>query len=139
MALLRWLLVCSIILLSCICKQALLDIPIGGRRDASPNDPGVHQALQFAMNEYNRGSNDAFSSRVSEVVRVRTQIVSGLKYYLNVKIGRTVCRKERKEVTDLENCAFHEQPKLAKTMTCNFVVYSIPWMNSISLTSNECT
>lgn len=39
------------------------------------------------------------------------QIVSGIKYYFNVKIGRTVCRKG---ASDLENCAFHNTPKLAQ-------------------------
>lgn len=40
------------------------------------------------------------------------QIVSGIKYYFTVKIGRTVCRKG---ASDLENCAFHNAPnKLAQ-------------------------
>lgn len=40
------------------------------------------------------------------------QIVSGIKYYFAVKIGRTVCRKGA--TTDHENCAFHTTPKLAQ-------------------------
>ncbi|XP_007427618.1 cystatin-2-like [Python bivittatus] len=135
MALSRRLLVCSILLLSCLCKQALLQRLPGGLTEASLEDPGVRRALQFAINEYNRASNDMYSSRVSEVVRVQTQVVSGLKYYFTVKVGRTVCRKG---VSDLENCALHEGPNLAKTMTCNFEVYSIPWMNSISLQKSNC-
>ncbi|KAG8133119.1 hypothetical protein E2320_010930 [Naja naja] len=136
MALLRGLLVCSVLLLSCICKQALGIRLIGGLEDASPEEPGVREALQFAMNEYNRGSNDMYASRVSEMVQVQKQIVSGMKYYFTVKIGRTVCRKES---SDLENCAFHSTPKLAQTMTCTFEVYNIPWRNSISLLKSSCT
>ncbi|KAL7984631.1 hypothetical protein Chor_003201 [Crotalus horridus] len=185
MALLRGFLVCSLLLLSCICKEALGTRLLGGRENASPEEPGVAKALQFAMNEYNRGSNDMYSSRVSEVVEAQKQvavavlidilavrpitryplqswavrminifkhvldsaimfripifytmqIVSGIKYYFTVKIGRTVCRKG---ATDLENCAFHNAPKLAQTMTCTFEVYNIPWRNFISLEKSSC-
>ncbi|KAK9403676.1 cystatin-2-like [Crotalus adamanteus] len=136
MALLRGFLVCSLLLLSCICKEALGTRLLGGLENASPEEPGVARALQFAMNEYNRGSNDMYSSRVSEVVEAQKQIVSGIKYYFTVKIGRTVCRKG---ATDLENCAFHNAPKLAQTMTCTFEVYNIPWRNFISLEKSSCT
>uniref|UniRef100_A0A6B2F5S4 Cystatin domain-containing protein n=1 Tax=Bothriechis nubestris TaxID=1766655 RepID=A0A6B2F5S4_9SAUR len=135
MALLRGLLVCSLLLLSCICKEALGTRLLGGREDVSPREPGVATALQFAMNEYNRGSNDMYSSRVSEVVEAQKQIVSGIKYYFTVKIGRTVCRKG---ATDLENCAFYNAPKPAQTTTCIFEVYNIPWRNIISLEKSSC-
>uniref|UniRef100_A0A182C5U0 Cystatin n=1 Tax=Phalotris mertensi TaxID=1260334 RepID=A0A182C5U0_9SAUR len=136
MASLRGLLVCGFLLLSCVCKQALGTRLLGGLEDASPEEPGVRSALQFAMNQYNRGSNDMYHSRVSEVVQARKQIVSGIKYYFTVKIGRTVCRKG---ASDLENCAFHNTPKLAQTMTCTFEVYNIPWRNIISLEKSSCT
>lgn len=74
MALLRGLLVCSVLLLSCICKQALGIRLLGGRENASPEEPDVRRALEFAMNEYNRGSNDMYHSRVSEVVEVQKQV-----------------------------------------------------------------
>lgn len=74
MAFLRGLLVCSVLLLSCICNQALGSRLLGGREDASPEEPGVREALQFAMNEYNRGSNDMYHSRVSEVVQAQKQV-----------------------------------------------------------------
>ncbi|XP_070603110.1 cystatin-2-like [Erythrolamprus reginae] len=137
MALLRGILVCSLLLLGCVCNQALgtrIGIP-GGLWDASLEEPEVRSALQFAMNEYNRGSNDMYHSRVSEVVRAEQQVVSGMKYYFTVKIGRTVCRQG---ASDLENCAFHTTPKLAQTTTCTFEVYRIPWRNFISLEKNTC-
>uniref|UniRef100_A0A7N5KBP0 Cystatin domain-containing protein n=1 Tax=Ailuropoda melanoleuca TaxID=9646 RepID=A0A7N5KBP0_AILME len=136
MALLRWLLVCSTILLSCICKQALLQRLFGGPMNSSLEDAGARRALQFAMGEYNRASNDMYGSRVSEVLGVQTQVVSGLKYYFTVKVGRTVCRKE---VTDLETCEFHKGPNLAKTVTCRFEVYDVPWTSTISLVKSVCT
>ncbi|XP_074845422.1 cystatin-C [Carettochelys insculpta] len=108
---------------------------LGGLQEAEENDAGVQRALSFAMSEYNKASNDKYRSRVVELVRARKQIVAGIKYYLDAKIGRTTCTKSAKEVQD---CAFHEAPELAQRVTCNFVVYTIPWLNHISLEENKC-
>uniref|UniRef100_A0A670K893 Cystatin C n=1 Tax=Podarcis muralis TaxID=64176 RepID=A0A670K893_PODMU len=96
----RWLVACSALLLCA----------------ASVEEEGARRALQFAMNEYNRASNDKYASRVAEVVRVRKQIVSGVLYFFDVKVGRTTCPKS---VADVENCAFHEAPELAKVCSRN--------------------
>ncbi|CAM4540859.1 unnamed protein product [Lepidochelys olivacea] len=108
---------------------------LGGLLDAEENDEGVQRALRFAMSEYNKASNDKYRSRVAEVLRARKQIVSGVKYYLNVKVGRTTCMKSSTEVQD---CEFHEKPDLAKHVTCSFTVYTVPWLNQISLLENKC-
>ncbi|XP_061444006.1 cystatin-like [Rhineura floridana] len=129
----RWLVVCGALLVSAVLAtgQRLL----GGPMEASMDEEGVQRALQFAMNEYNRGSNDMYASRVSEVIRLRKQIVSGMKYFIDVKVGRTTCRKS---VADVGNCAFHEAPGMAKLQICNFVVYAVPWLNQVSLLENNC-
>ncbi|XP_033010001.1 cystatin-2-like [Lacerta agilis] len=134
MASLRWLVVCSALLLSAAPGQQ--QRLVGGLQDASADEDGARRALQFAMTEYNRGSNDKYASRVAEVVRVRKQIVSGVNYFFDVKVGRTTCLKS---VAEVENCAFHEAPELAKHVTCQFQVYSVPWTNHISLKRNNCT
>ncbi|XP_050808217.1 cystatin-C [Gopherus flavomarginatus] len=108
---------------------------LGGLMDAEENDEGVQRALRFAMSEYNKASNDKYRSRVAEVLQARKQIVSGVKYYLNVKVGRTTCTKSSTEVQD---CEFHSTPELAKHITCSFVVYTVPWLNKISLLENKC-
>ncbi|XP_025067901.1 cystatin-SN-like [Alligator sinensis] len=63
------------------------------------------------------------------------KIVSGIKYILDVELGRTTCTKS---ATDLQSCAFHKEPAMAKHVTCNFVVLSVPWLNQISLLKNNC-
>ncbi|XP_075781858.1 LOW QUALITY PROTEIN: cystatin-C [Pelodiscus sinensis] len=95
---------------------------LGGLQAAEENDAGVQRALRFAMSEYNKASNDVYRSAVAEVLQARKQIVSGVKYYLDVKVGRTTCTKSAKED---ESCVFHETPALAQRVTCNFVVYVI--------------
>ncbi|NXJ04815.1 CYT protein, partial [Odontophorus gujanensis] len=112
-------------------RSRLLGAPV----PVSENDEGVQRALQFAMAEYNRASNDKYSSRLVRVISVKRQLVSGIKYVLEVEIGRTTCPKSS---ADLQNCEFHEEPEMAKHTTCTFVVYNVPWLNEIKLLKSNC-
>lgn len=51
--------------------------PLGGLAEADVNEEGVQQALNFALSEYNKASNDAYHSRAMRVVRARTQVRPG--------------------------------------------------------------
>ncbi|XP_043837386.1 cystatin-like [Dromiciops gliroides] len=108
---------------------------LGGLFEANENEEDVQQALNFAVTEFNRGTNDKYGSRVFQVLRVRKQVVSGLKYYFDVEIRRTTCSKS---VADLSSCPYHVDPLLKKHSICQFVVYTIPWLNQTRLTKNEC-
>ncbi|KAF1527599.1 Cystatin, partial [Eudyptes sclateri] len=99
------------------------------------NDEGLQRALQFAMAEYNKASNDMYSSRVVRIISAKRQIVSGIKYIMKVEIGRTTCPKP---ATDLQSCAFHDAPQMAKHTVCDFIVYTIPWLNQIKLLGSSC-
>ncbi|NWW89338.1 CYT protein, partial [Rhynochetos jubatus] len=99
------------------------------------NDEGLQRALQFAMAEYNKASNDMYSSRVVRVLRAQKQIVAGIKYTMKVEVGRTTCTKP---ATNLQSCAFHDAPQMAKHHTCDFVVYTIPWLNQTQLLESSC-
>ncbi|XP_040468033.1 cystatin-like [Falco naumanni] len=99
------------------------------------NDEGLQRALQFAMAEYNKASNDMYSSRVVRVLSAQRQIVSGIKYLMKVEIGRTTCPKP---AADLQSCAFHDAPEMAMHTVCNFTVYVVPWLNEIKLLSTSC-
>lgn len=46
----------------------------GGFQDVDVNDEGAQNALNFAVVQYNRGSNDVFLSQVAEVVKVQRQV-----------------------------------------------------------------
>ncbi|NXS62105.1 CYT protein, partial [Brachypteracias leptosomus] len=99
------------------------------------NDEGVQRALQFAMTEYNRASNDMYSSKVVRIISAKKQIVSGIKYIIKVEIGRTTCQKP---AADPQSCSLHDAPQMAKHTICTFVVYSIPWLNEIKLLEKNC-
>ncbi|XP_025960022.1 cystatin-C [Dromaius novaehollandiae] len=108
---------------------------LGAPMDVTDNDEGLQRALHFAMAQYNKASNDKYSSRVVRIISAKRQIVSGVKYIMEVEIGRTNCTKS---VTDVQGCAFHDAPEMAKHVTCNFVVYTVPWLNQIRLLKNIC-
>uniref|UniRef100_A0A8C9FAS1 Egg-white cystatin n=1 Tax=Pavo cristatus TaxID=9049 RepID=A0A8C9FAS1_PAVCR len=108
---------------------------LGAPEPVGENDEGLQRALQFAMAEYNRASNDKYSSRVVRVISAKRQIVAGIKYILEVEIGRTTCPKSS---ADLQSCEFHDEPEMAKYTTCTFVVYNIPWLNQIKLLKSTC-
>ncbi|KAK2109461.1 hypothetical protein P7K49_009207 [Saguinus oedipus] len=46
---------------------------LGGPLDASVEEEGVRRALDFAVSEYNKASNDRYHSRALQVVRARKQ------------------------------------------------------------------
>ncbi|XP_058892441.1 cystatin-C [Kogia breviceps] len=108
---------------------------VGGLFEADVNDTGVQEALSFAIKEYNKQNNDAYQSRVVRVVRAFKQVVSGMKYFLEVEVGRTTCPKSQ---ANLDNCPFHDQPHLKEQKLCTFQVYVVPWINIISLVNFNC-
>ncbi|XP_049689540.1 cystatin-like [Accipiter gentilis] len=114
-------------------RPRLLGAPVD--IDNTDNDEGLQRALQFAVTEYNKASNDMYSSRVVRIISAKRQIVSGIKYIMTVEIARTTCPKP---ATDLQSCAFHDAPQMAKHTTCDFVVYNIPWQNVIKLLTSNC-
>ncbi|NWI03111.1 CYT protein, partial [Tichodroma muraria] len=103
--------------------------------DNPENDEGLERALQFAMTAYNRASNDMYSSRVVRIISAERQIVAGVKYIMEVEIARTTCTKP---ATDIQHCAFHEEPQMAKHTICNFVVLNVPWRNQVELLESKC-
>ncbi|XP_048864120.1 cystatin-like [Brienomyrus brachyistius] len=107
---------------------------VGGPIDANLNDPGVKDALQMAVSEHNKRSNDAYLREVSSVIKVQKQVVSGIKYIFRVNMGRTACRKDGAE----SSCAVHTDADQAKAYVCTFEVWSQPWIGSIKLLKEDC-
>ncbi|NWR47498.1 CYT protein, partial [Regulus satrapa] len=110
---------------------------VGGPQtiDDPENDEGLERALRFAMTAYNRASNDMYSSRVVRIISAKRQIVAGVKYIMEVEVARTTCTKP---ATDIQHCAFHEEPQMAKHTICNFVVLNVPWRNQVELLESKC-
>ncbi|XP_003280894.1 cystatin-C [Nomascus leucogenys] len=108
---------------------------VGGPMDASVEEEGVRRALDFAVSEYNRASNDMYHSRALQVVRARKQIVAGVNYFLDVELGRTTCTKTQ---PNLDNCPLHDQPHLKRKAFCSFQIYAVPWQGTMTLSKSTC-
>ncbi|KAM7408983.1 hypothetical protein PAMA_002614 [Pampus argenteus] len=106
---------------------------LGGPRDVDVNDEGLRNALNFAVVQHNRGTNDAYLSQPAEVVKAQIQVVAGLKYVITVKMAKTSCRKGSDEV-----CSVHQDPAKARSYQCTFTVWSRPWLGDITLLKEEC-
>uniref|UniRef100_UPI00398EE458 cystatin-like n=1 Tax=Pristiophorus japonicus TaxID=55135 RepID=UPI00398EE458 len=107
--------------------------PPGALEPVSLTDPDMLKAVWFAVAEYNKASNNIYVHKMVRVVSAQRQIVSGIKYVLEVEVGKTQCRQG--EVDDLDSCALcvHPQNKL-----CNFEVLSVAWTQTLSLEKSMC-
>ncbi|XP_044069194.1 cystatin C (amyloid angiopathy and cerebral hemorrhage) [Siniperca chuatsi] len=106
----------------------------GGFQNVDMNDEGVQNALNFAVVEHNKATNDLYLSQVAEVVTAQRQVVSGMKYVITVRMAKTPCRKDNADNV----CAIHQDPLKAQPYQCTFTVWSRPWLNDIRLVKQEC-
>ncbi|KAK6489839.1 cystatin-F-like isoform X2 [Huso huso] len=116
-------------------KLDIVDKP-GTAKPVSTNDSGVQTAAKIATYEFNNRSNDIFLFKVSAIDEAKVQVVKGIKYIMEVKITRTVCRK--KGNPDLEKCQFQPDGKLKQIFKCHFEVWSIPWLHWMKTTVLIC-
>ncbi|XP_051234708.1 cystatin-like [Dicentrarchus labrax] len=98
------------------------------------NSAKVLRAARFAMVEFNRdNAEDLFAYKIVNITSAKIQVVAGINYILEVKLGRTMCKTS--DTIDTEPCLYHSEPKELK---CHFVVTEIPWEDSRVLTQNKC-
>ncbi|XP_034082881.1 cystatin C (amyloid angiopathy and cerebral hemorrhage) isoform X2 [Gymnodraco acuticeps] len=107
---------------------------VGGYINIDVNDEGAQNALNFAVVEHNKQSNNMFLSQVAEVVGVKRQLVAGMKYVITVRMGNTPCRKG----TANEVCAIHQDPAQALPYQCEFTVLVVPWRNETRMLGQKC-
>ncbi|XP_017268202.1 cystatin isoform X3 [Kryptolebias marmoratus] len=105
---------------------------VGGKMDIDADDEGLQDALNLAVAEYNNNSNNLFYFKNMEVVKAQSQVVSGIKYFIKAKMGKTTCKKNSPN----QHCPF--QANTGKPHICEFVVWSRPWLQDIQLLENTC-
>ncbi|XP_059358832.1 cystatin-like [Carassius carassius] len=106
----------------------------GAPVNADINDVAVQKALQFAVAQYNRQSNDAFVRKVSKVLKVQQQVVAGTSYIFTVKMDIAYCKKGGVKTM----CATPKDPNAAQAIQCDITVLSQPWLKSLKVTKNTC-
>ncbi|XP_048061475.1 cystatin-F [Megalobrama amblycephala] len=118
--------------------HAVVSRPIPGTlQNVSKNDTGVQKAVLTGTYSFNNKSNDAFLFKASSVDDAKRQVVKGIRYILEVKISRTVCRKTANN-NDLTKCPFQTDSLLRQTFLCHFDIWSIPWLKTMSTTYFKC-
>uniref|UniRef100_A0A452IUJ3 Egg-white cystatin n=1 Tax=Gopherus agassizii TaxID=38772 RepID=A0A452IUJ3_9SAUR len=112
----------------------------GGLQEVPISDPGVQAAVRFAVDAYNRASNSLHYCRAEQVLRARSQVVAGMKYYLTVQLVTTQCRKNGAGLgnRDISTCPLPPASEQRKLL-CEFQVWSRPWLNQTQLLSQNCS
>ncbi|XP_075333127.1 cystatin-C-like [Odontesthes bonariensis] len=110
---------------------------LGGFSDADINDEEFKYALNFAVVQHNRRSNDIYLHNVAEVVRAQSQVVAGTNYVITVKLVKNGCRKDAVN-EELEECNLTSSPVNAQPYQCTFTVWSRPWLSDIRLLDTKC-
>ncbi|NP_001089082.1 cystatin C L homeolog precursor [Xenopus laevis] len=108
---------------------------LGGQYPASEHEQGVQKAMTFAMQEYNKQSNDMFLNTITKVNGVTKQLVSGTVYRIDAVVSRTECKKS---AVGVQNCPVHTDGNFAKSMNCQFEVLTIPWQRENKLQKKTC-
>ncbi|KAM3825231.1 cystatin-like [Vipera latastei] len=127
-------------LLLLLLPWALPAIMPGGLSPRDVADPEVQEAAVFAVERYNaRSANDHYFKAL-RVVEAQSQVVSGVKYYLKMKLVKTTCRKtvgKPKLYQEIQNCNLPPENQ-QEELTCQFEVWSRPWLQSTLLTKMSC-
>uniref|UniRef100_A0A8C8DZF3 Cystatin domain-containing protein n=1 Tax=Oryzias sinensis TaxID=183150 RepID=A0A8C8DZF3_9TELE len=92
-------------------------------------------ALEFAIDEYNKASSDIYLYKVTKVIRVQRKYLEGYQYTLTVIIARTLCKKG--SVPDW--CPVFMDPDKAKSYRCKFVVLNNGWLGRWVMVDQMCS
>ncbi|XP_062969617.1 cystatin-8 [Cynocephalus volans] len=101
----------------------------------STSNANVKQCLWFALQEYNKESEDKYVFLVAKIQHAQLQVTDRLEYLIDVKIARSNCRKP---LNNNENCVIQENSKLDKKVNCSFLVGALPWNGEFTVMDREC-
>ncbi|XP_004754161.1 cystatin-like 1 [Mustela nigripes] len=105
-----------------------------GFQEKSMSKANMNSTLQFFMETYNNASNDTYLFQVDKLLRSQMQLTTGVEYMISVKISRTKCKRN----SSRNSCPIQSKKKLKKSFICDFLVYTVPWMNYYQLWNNSC-
>jgi hypothetical protein len=133
-----------------VCLYSLLDSrveaqlggpkPVGGWTDYKSNDETVQNLTKWAVDEMQRRINAVYCTRLLRIVKVETQVVSGVNYRIVLHQGYTL-----HPVPSGRSCQSDPKVALAPTTKeekCTVVVWYRAWMKyqqeGTQLTSQDC-
>ncbi|XP_054428881.1 cystatin-like 1 [Pteronotus mesoamericanus] len=107
----------------------------GGFQEKSMSKKNMNSTLKFFIENYNNVSNDNYLFRIDKLLQSHMQLTTGVEYLVTVKISRTKCKKNS---TKSRLCPIQSTKNLKKSFVCNFLMYTVPWMNYYQLWNNSC-
>lgn len=120
-----------------LCSQMLSsDVKPGFPKTIKTDDPEVLRAARYSVKKFNNCTNDAFLFKESRVHKALVQIVKGLKYMLDMQIGRTTCKKALHP--NLDNCDFQTNSTLKRSLSCYSEVWVVPWLHKGEVLVLQC-
>ncbi|XP_044145611.1 cystatin-C-like isoform X3 [Bufo gargarizans] len=127
--------ICVVVILA-LCSQVFAQIgkrvPMGGWSDVSENNQHAQNALKFAKDEYNKDRNEDYITEISRIIRMRKQVVAGMKYSMEVEAKVSPCSES--EFTKGE-CQDQQTTK----KRCSFEVLIVAWENRRELRKGYCS
>nr|QSI83989.1 cystatin [Calliophis bivirgatus] len=131
-------LLCSLLMLPSVLLQEVA-MP-GGLFPIPVTTEEVKEAAAFAVEQYNERSKNTNYFKELRIVKAQSQVVAGLKFYLTVEMGKTVCEKSSKPLpfSDIQKCELPPQDQQEK-LTCDFQILSRPWLKDTRLLSTRCS
>uniref|UniRef100_A0A8C5RT57 Cystatin n=1 Tax=Laticauda laticaudata TaxID=8630 RepID=A0A8C5RT57_LATLA len=131
-------LLCSFLMLPSVLLQ---EVPMtGGLIPVPVTNEEVKKAAAFAVEQFNKHSDNANYFKELRIVEAQSQVVAGWKCYLIVEMGETVCEKNKGPLPfiEIQKCELLRRDQQEK-LTCNFVVWSRPWLQDTQLLSMNCS
>ncbi|XP_069500886.1 cathepsin F [Ambystoma mexicanum] len=125
------------LLLLVLCSNVQTAKMMGAYESGDTGNPKALEMASFATEEINKDSNNPRLYRLSSLNHVKTQIVNGINYKMNMTLSPTECMKDGDKY-DLDNCELATGGQLGD-MECVAVVYHSPWMGITELKSFHCS
>ncbi|XP_029452836.1 cystatin-like [Rhinatrema bivittatum] len=125
-----------------LCLSVILSFSVlsssadGAPETIDPNNPDVQKAASFAVNTYNEKSGNEYLFRVIKVLSAESQIVAGVKYILDVEIGKTQCKTGSTD--NAASCPFFDTAGQTETFLCHFEILEQAWLNKQTVLESSC-
>ncbi|KAL1787317.1 kininogen-1 isoform X2 [Sigmodon hispidus] len=113
-------------------SQLLPENCAGCPKDIPVDSPELTEALGHAITKLNTENNHSFYFKIGTVKKARSQVVGGMKYFMEFIARETECSKDSN--TELKaNC---EAKPAGQNLNCKANVYMRPWENKVESTVN---
>ncbi|XP_051006728.1 kininogen-1 [Acomys russatus] len=91
------------------------------------DSPELTEALNHSITKLNAESNHTFFFKIGTVIKATSQVVGGVKYFIEFTARETMCSKEN----DTELTASCETNHFGQILNCHANVYMRPWENKV--------